>query len=136
MPTPSLFSGSAPFPSDVRTASIPRVSLARLLQGSSDEEAILFDACRTFGFLQLDLRGPREGEALLKDAEKVLDLNQALHSLDLEEKMQHPYAPPNQLFGYVRSPLSRAFCLLNRVFVSLETDRLSFFFTLPRSFAL
>ena len=99
MPTPSLFAKSPPFPSDVRTASIPRVSLARLLQRSSDEEAILFDACRTFGFLQLDLRAPSEGEALLSDAERVLHLNKTLHDLDLEEKMRYPYAPPDQLFG-------------------------------------
>ena len=99
MSAPSIISRAAPFPSDVPIADIPRIKLTELQSGSVPAQAALFDACRTYGFLHLDLRGSHEGEFLLSDAEAMFDFNRALHELELDEKMKFPYEPPNQLFG-------------------------------------
>jgi isopenicillin N synthase-like dioxygenase len=100
MPTIGLFDQHPPFPKEVPTADVPHLSLGKLLSDdNSVESELLFKACRNYGFFLLNLQGSPEGEALLRDAEAMFELNRELHDLDLEEKMKYAYSPPTQLFG-------------------------------------
>jgi hypothetical protein len=51
------FTDLPPFPEDVSTAPLLRISLSKLTQGDSDEIDRLWKACRELGFFYLDLRG-------------------------------------------------------------------------------
>ena len=99
MPTAKLFSQIPPFPDDVPTADLPHVSLTKLLSNDESESSKLFQACRTAGFVQLNLKGSTEGEALLTEAETLFNVNREVNDLSMEEKMRYAYKPPN-LFGF------------------------------------
>ena len=66
MASTSVFSSYPPFPSDVLTAPLSRISLSKLLLGDTDEEKALFQASRTAGFFLLDLSRSKLGEALIQ----------------------------------------------------------------------
>ncbi|KKY19580.1 putative oxoglutarate iron-dependent oxygenase [Diplodia seriata] len=52
----SSFPDIPPFPADVPTCPLVRISLARLLHGDQDEEDALWRACCDLGFFYIDLR--------------------------------------------------------------------------------
>lgn len=58
----SSFPDIPPFPADVPTCPLVRVSLARLLHGDADEEDALWRACCDLGFFYIDLRGGEVGD--------------------------------------------------------------------------
>lgn len=89
-----------PFPDNVRTANVPRISLEKLLAHDEIESQRLFHACQSYGFFNLDLTGSEEGRDLQADLGRMYVLNHTLHSLPEEEKIKHAYAPPKQLFGF------------------------------------
>ncbi len=55
-PPPSSFANLPPFPDNVPTAPLLRISLQKLLNGDADEEERCWNACRELGFFYLDLR--------------------------------------------------------------------------------
>lgn len=67
----------APFPADVPTISLARISLAKLLEGDEDEAQLLFDVCTHEGFFYLDLTTDPKGS-------KFLDKAQQLHQVGKE----------------------------------------------------
>lgn len=113
MPTASYFSRYPAFPDNVPIANLPRVSLGKLMANDEAESEQLFQACRESGFFLVDLRGPREGEMMLKDAEVAFDLSEKIHEVDQAELMKYAFKPPGSLFGYVapKSPLSNWACV-------------------------
>jgi hypothetical protein len=69
-----------PFPEDVPTAPLLRISLTKLTQGDSGEIDRLWQACRELGFFYLDLREPSPNRKSIPKpssanylTEKVLD---------------------------------------------------------------
>jgi isopenicillin N synthase-like dioxygenase len=100
MASPSVFSSYPPFPSDVPTAPLARISLSKLLTGDTDEEKALFQASHTLGFFLLDLSGSPLGESLIKDVDNVLRITHNTMDLPTDAKMPYHAAPPGRLFGY------------------------------------
>ncbi|KXT01349.1 hypothetical protein AC578_6645 [Pseudocercospora eumusae] len=91
-----IFSHLPPFPSDVPTVPLVRISLAKLLSNDPmEEEEKLWRACCDLGFFYLDCRGgnskiPRiSGDSLLHSANEVFDLAEELFDLAVEEKCQY-----------------------------------------------
>lgn len=74
-----------PFPSDTNTASLVRVSLEKLKAGDGQESAKVFEACKKAG---LDLQRIPTGEALMDDADAIMELSEELFALQLEEKQK------------------------------------------------
>ena len=105
MPTKKYFSTCPAFPDDVPTAQLPSISLAKLASQDEDESRQLFHACTALGFFLLDFQGTPEGEAFVEEAEKIFELNEEVHALDYEEKMKHPFKPPDDFFGHPPPPL-------------------------------
>ena len=105
MPTAKYFNKYPPFPDHVPVAHLPRLSLQKLEAKDQVESERLFQACQDMGFFSVDLRGTGEGEAMLKDAERVYDLNEKVFETDQEELMRHAFKPPGCLFGYSLSNL-------------------------------
>ena len=100
METPHLLNGSQPFPDNVRTAKITRISSEKLFVYDEIESERLYHACQTYGFFNLDLTGSEDGRAFQADLKAMYLLDQKLHSLPDEEKIAKAYAPPRQLFGF------------------------------------
>ena len=100
MPTSAYFSRYPPFPADVPTADLPRVSLRHLMAGDEAESERLFRACGELGFFLVDLRGSSEGETMLGDAENAFELGEKIYDIDQEELLKHAFKPPGSLFGY------------------------------------
>lgn len=105
MPRASHFNQHPPFPEDVVSADLPRLSLTKLLQNDALESEQLFRACRETGFFLLDLTGSGAGENMLDDAEKVFDLSRTIFGLESEELEKFPFKPKESLFGYASSML-------------------------------
>ena len=101
-----LFEAYPPFPEDVQTASIPKVSLAQLVAGNQDEALGTFRACRTMGFFLLDLKGEANGEKLLHDIDTLFGIVEDVMDLSLEEKIRYKQNPPADYIGYVISAAS------------------------------
>jgi hypothetical protein len=97
-----VFPGLPPFPSDIPTAPLLRLSLARL-RTEQDESDALFKAAKELGFFYFDMRGDQLGEALLDESEKLFGVERELYSMDEEELMKHDYShiePWRSYFGY------------------------------------
>ncbi len=75
-----------PFPSDVPTAPIARISLRDILASDPSACASVLKACQTQGFFYLDLTSTSIGDSLLQDSETLLQLSQAAFAHPLESK--------------------------------------------------
>lgn len=87
-----------PFPSDVPTVPLLRISLKNLLGGDAAEEEKLWRACCDLGFFYFDLRGGNgttgegedvHGDELLKVADEMFELAEAVFELDGAEKEKY-----------------------------------------------
>ncbi|RMD43765.1 hypothetical protein DV735_g1332, partial [Chaetothyriales sp. CBS 134920] len=94
------FSSLPPFPDDVPTAPLLRLSLKALLAHDQDETARFAAACEELGFFYLDLSDCAEGQRLLSDADKLFGVGKELFELPVEEKRQYDFAKQNTYFGY------------------------------------
>lgn len=103
MPTYQYFDKLPPFPNDVLMVDLPHLSFSKLLSRDNGESKKLFEACRTHGFFLLDLQDTPDGETLLREAEKMFELNRAIHDLEMVEKMKFAFQPAKSLFGFVFS---------------------------------
>ena len=72
-----------PFPDNVPTAPLLRLSLRRLLNRDEGEVVRFIRACKDLGFFYLDLDG--DGVSLLRDANQLFDVAEALCDLPLIE---------------------------------------------------
>lgn len=86
------------FPTDVPTAPLLRLSLAKLLAKDPTEVERCVRACEDVGFFYLDLRGA--GDDILRDADELFGVNAELFELPLEEKKKYDFMHKNSYFGY------------------------------------
>lgn len=96
------FPGLPPFPDDVPTAPLLRLSLGKLLAGDATECERLFQASIEIGFFYLDLQDSGHGISLLRDADNLFTVGERLFELNLEEKMPYDFSAQNSYFGYKR----------------------------------
>ncbi|KAL1954382.1 hypothetical protein VTO42DRAFT_1248 [Malbranchea cinnamomea] len=94
------FPGISPFPDDVPTAPLLRLSLDKLLEHDQSEIQQFCRACENLGFFYLDLRGPKLGNTLLEDADKLFGVGARLFDLEIEEKRKYDFSKENSYFGY------------------------------------
>jgi len=92
------FDNAPPFPDNVPTAPLLRLSLVKLLQRDNEEVNRFVRACEDLGFFYLDLSGP--GDSLLADADQLFKVGAALYDLPLEEKKKYDFMHKNSYFGY------------------------------------
>jgi isopenicillin N synthase-like dioxygenase len=97
---PNNFPGLAPFPDDVSTAPLLRLSSEKLLAGDPTEHERLFQASTDIGFFYLDLSDSEQGSSLLGDADNLFQVGERLFELSLEEKQQYDFSAQNSYFGY------------------------------------
>jgi len=94
------FPGIPPFPDDVPTAPLLRLSSGKLLAGDRVEYKRLFQASTDIGFFYLDLSDTKQGSSLLGDADNLFQVGERLFELSLEEKKQYDFSGQNSYFGY------------------------------------
>ncbi|EEP75813.1 predicted protein [Uncinocarpus reesii 1704] len=94
------FPGIPPFPDDVVTAPLYRLSLEKLLNKDQDEVRRFCTACEDLGFFYLDFRGTKQGEVILDEADKLFGVGERLFDLDIEEKKKYDFSQKNSYFGY------------------------------------
>jgi len=82
-----------PFPSDVPTAQLSKISLRKLLSANGAELEALYKSYKISGFFLLDLSATPHGEEILQDVAKAFEMAEALFKLDLEEKMKYSMKP-------------------------------------------
>ncbi|KAF2014612.1 Clavaminate synthase-like protein [Aaosphaeria arxii CBS 175.79] len=118
-PPQGAFPGLPPFPDDVPTAPLLRISLDKLLDHDPEEEERCWQACCDLGFFYLDLRasngadsvgditenkssedGNHPGEALLRDADQLFQVMNGFFDLDVKEKVKYDFADQGSYFGY------------------------------------
>ena len=80
----------APFPEDVESITLERISLGKLLNGDEIEAARVFSICTTVGFFYLDLLDHVVGRQIWRSACKIRQLGQErLSNTSMEEKLQY-----------------------------------------------
>lgn len=109
-PSRKVFADLPPFPDNVPTAPLLRISLDKLLRGDPQEEARCWEACCELGFFYLDLRSSDsnshngtsvvDGGALLQDANSLFEVMKDFYDLDVEEKIKYDFKDQGSYFGY------------------------------------
>jgi isopenicillin N synthase-like dioxygenase len=95
-----------PFPSDIPSAPLLRISLSRLLASDPTEVSRFFSACRDLGFFYLDLRSASSsedgisGETLLQSTDELFRLGEKVFALPEAEKQKYDLMGENSYFGY------------------------------------
>ncbi|KAK7182972.1 hypothetical protein PSPO01_11071 [Paraphaeosphaeria sporulosa] len=92
-----------PFPSDVLTAPIARISLQSLLASDPSSCAATLEACRTHGFFYLDLSSTPLGTSLLPASTFLHEISHNVFNHDLPYKTAHDLVKGVSLFGYKRA---------------------------------
>ncbi|EAW12984.1 LOW QUALITY PROTEIN: putative oxidoreductase, 2OG-Fe(II) oxygenase family [Aspergillus clavatus NRRL 1] len=92
--------GLPPFPTDVPTAPLLRLSLDKLLAHDTVEIQRLMQACEKIGLFCLNLQGSEEGISILEDADKLFKIGEQLFDLTLEEKLKYDFSGQNSYYGY------------------------------------
>lgn len=94
-----LFEAYFPFPVDVPTARLSRISLEKpiVLNGADAQE--VSQACRTQGFFLLDLEHEPHGEKLLHDIGTLFGIIIEVMALDPGLETEYESNPPTNLLG-------------------------------------
>ena len=87
-----------PFPDNIPTAPLLRISLEKLLQRETAELERFARACEDLGFFYLDLTGP--ADSLLADADQLFRVGEELFDLPLDEKAKYDFSAQKSYFGY------------------------------------
>jgi isopenicillin N synthase-like dioxygenase len=93
------FPNLPPFPLDIPTAPLHRLSLAALRSDPAESER-LFQASKDLGFFYLDLRDDAEGEVILKEAGQFFELAPEFYGLGREELSKYDYKSRGSYMGY------------------------------------
>ena len=102
--TAQNFPNVPPFPDNVPTAPLLRLSLKKLLENDQEESDSFFTACKDVGFFYLDLEGTTEGQSLSRDADALFNVGSELFDLPVEEKQSYDLSAQNSYFGYESLP--------------------------------
>ena len=89
-----------PFPDDVPTAPLLRLSLRKLVDNNVEESNRFFRACTDLGFFYLDLRDASSDLPILENADALFDVAESFFDLSVEEKGQYDFSGQNSYFGY------------------------------------
>lgn len=114
-PNGDSFLNIPPFPKNMKTAPLVRISLRNLVNGDPVEEDTLWKACCDLGFFYLDMRmgriqglshttsqvdeGTVDGDVLLEEADKLFDFMKDLFALLMEEKIKYDLKEKGIYFG-------------------------------------
>ncbi|TVY82339.1 Oxidoreductase vrtI [Lachnellula suecica] len=93
------FPSLTPFPADIPTAPLHRLSLSALRENPA-ESARLFQASKDLGFFYLDLRDDFEGEKILTEADEFFQLAPEFYRLGREELSRYDYKSRGSYMGY------------------------------------
>jgi isopenicillin N synthase-like dioxygenase len=88
-----------PFPDDILTAPLLRLSLSKLRNDPVESDR-LFSASKDLGFFYLDLTGDDGGEDLLDEADKLFALGPKLYDLGRDELQKYDYKSQGSYMGY------------------------------------
>lgn len=94
------FPNIPPFPDNVPTAPLLRLSLKSLLDGDEAEGKRFFDACKDIGFFYMDMRGTEVGDSLLNDADRLFEVGEQFFELPVEEKTKYDFSAQKSYYGY------------------------------------
>lgn len=94
------FGSLPPFPDDVPTMPLDRLSLAKLRQHDSEEYKKFCCACEDIGFFYLDLRTQEEGDSILSLADELFEISEQLFALDVQEKSKYDHSKKRSYYGY------------------------------------
>jgi isopenicillin N synthase-like dioxygenase len=100
------FTDLPPFPTDVPTAPLLRISLKKLVEGDETEINKVWKASQELGFFYLDLRDASttesqiNGPALLKDVDALFSLGEQVFDLPTSEKQKYDFIEEGSYFGY------------------------------------
>lgn len=100
------FADLPPFPNNVPTAPLLRISLEKLLKQDPEEQERCWKACCGLGFFYLDLRSSTEGhetingQGLLEDVDRLFEVMKEFYDLDVQEKAKYDFADQGSYFGY------------------------------------
>ncbi|KAE8391965.1 hypothetical protein BDV23DRAFT_182084 [Aspergillus alliaceus] len=100
MNTHDNFPGIPPFPNDVPTAPLFRLSLSKLQAHDEAEVTRLMQACRDIGFFYLNLQDSDAGISILKDTDDLFQTGKSLFDLSLSEKQKYDFSSQNSYSGY------------------------------------
>lgn len=88
-----------PFPTDIPTAPLLRLSLSELGK-SKAESASLFTASKDLGFFYLDLRGDQLGDTLLEESGRLFEVSKSLFDEGPDELEKFDYSEQGSYYGY------------------------------------
>ena len=95
-PSRDTFANLPPFPSNIPTAPLLRISLSKLLQHDPQEEERCWKACCDLGFFYLDLGS----DAVLDDANALFEIMKSFFDLEVSEKVKYDFKDQGSYFGY------------------------------------
>lgn len=88
-----------PFPTDIPTAPLLRLSLSKLGKSEAESTA-LFKASKDLGFFYLDLRGDQLGDALLDESGRLFEVSKKLFDEGPEGLEKFDYSGQGSYYGY------------------------------------
>ena len=100
------FSDLPPFPDNIPTAPLLRISLKKLLDQDTSEVDKVWKASQELGFFYLDLRDAVsastsiDGPAFLEDVNALFSLGERLFALPVPEKQKYDFADQGSYYGY------------------------------------
>lgn len=89
-----------PFPSNIPTAPLVSISLAKLTAHDPTESAAFFAACKDLGFFYLDTADSPLGDDLVAEAEQLLQLQKQFFARPDAEKEVFAREKIDTFFGY------------------------------------
>jgi len=96
-----------PFATNVPTAPLVTISLAKLEASDGHDSQAFFDACQNLGFFYLKTEGSSLGDALVSEAEQLHRLQQEFFQQPSESKERFAREKIDPFFGYRYSELKR-----------------------------
>ncbi|KAJ7265313.1 hypothetical protein C8J57DRAFT_1450644 [Mycena rebaudengoi] len=89
-----------PLPSDIPTAPLVSISLAKLESGDEEESNAFFGACKNLGFFYMNTEGSELGNNLIFEAEQLHEVQQEFFKRPNEEKEEYARETIDPFFGY------------------------------------
>jgi hypothetical protein len=89
-----------PFPKDVPTLPLLRISLQKLLDHDDEEVKRLVDACEDNGFFYLHVQDTVSHSSILDDVDKLFAIGEEFFALSFEEKQKYDFRETTPYFGY------------------------------------
>lgn len=95
--TPSRY---PPFPDGLKEIELKTISLRKIQDADRDEQELMFEACKAWGFFYLDLSDSEQGEIISHSAEDVARVAEDVMAMPMDEKMKYPFDFANrEVFG-------------------------------------